>query len=72
MQPLISGGGMQSILQRGLLGGLWSIEQFNKTSKPGEAVLPMPGFLTEHPEFYDKGFRDIEAFRRGAGGRCLF
>lgn len=72
MQQLISAEGVQDILERGLLGGLWSIEQFNASSKPGEAFLPRPGFLTEHPEFFDKGFRDMEAFRRGAGGRCPF
>lgn len=72
MQQLISTDGVQQILERGLLGGLWSIDQFNRDSRPGEAFLPRPGFLIEHPEFYDKAFRDMQAFRRGAGRVCLF
>ena len=69
---LISPQSLQKILEQGLLGGLWSIQQFNKTSKPGEPVLPTPGFLTEHPEFFDKAFRDLAAFDRGAGSRSWF
>lgn len=71
MQPLIGTAELQQILQRGLVGGLWSIDQFNRDSKPGQQVLPTPGFLTEHPEFFDKAFRDLEAFNR-AGRRSWF
>lgn len=72
MQSLIDSKAVQGILERGLLGGLWSIDQFNRRSKRGEPVLPSPGFLTAHPEFYDKAFRDLNAFRSGAGRRDLF
>ncbi len=70
MQPLITFKERQQILERGLVGGLWSIDQFNKTSAKGEPVLPSPGFLTEHPQFFDKGFRDMEAYDRGVGVRA--
>jgi hypothetical protein len=70
MQQLLSPASLQEILEKGLVGGLWSIQQFNRTSKPGEPVLPTPGFLTDHPEFYDKGFRDLRAFDEGAGQRA--
>ena len=53
MQPLISCKERQQVMERGLIGGLWSIDQFNKTSAKGEPVLPSPGFLTEHPQFFD-------------------
>lgn len=72
MQPLIDGNARQKVLERGLLGGYWSIDQFNRTSKKGEPVLPTPGFLTEHPQFFDKSFRDMEAYSRGAGRRDWF
>lgn len=72
MQPLIGGPELQRILERGLLGGLWSIDQFNRSSRPGEHVLPQPGFLTEHPQFYDRAFRDMEAFAQGVGRRTWF
>lgn len=71
MQPLIDGIELQQVLEKGLLGGLWSIDQFNKRSR-AEPVLPRAGFLSEHPEFFDKGFRDMEAYRKGAGRRDLF
>jgi len=31
----------------------------------GEPVLPAPGFLTQHPQFFDKAFRDLDAYRGG-------
>jgi hypothetical protein len=71
MQLLIDSTALQGILEKGLVDGLWSIDQFNKTSRRGEPVLPSPGFLSEHPEFYDKGFRDLTAFRSGCGRRVL-
>jgi hypothetical protein len=69
---LISPQSLQRIMEKGLLGGLWSIQQFNRTSKPGEPVLPTPGFLTEHPEFFDKRFRDLSRYDQGAGQRDWF
>lgn len=71
MQQLIGTAERQRILEQGLLSGLWSIDQFNRTSPKGEPVLPGPGFLTEHPEFFDKAFRDMDAFERGAGRRSF-
>ena len=71
MQPLITFKERQQILERGLLGGLWSIDQFNKTSAKGEPVLPSPGFLTEYPQFFDKAFRDLQAFDAGHGKRSF-
>ena len=70
MQSLISGKERQEILERGLLGGLWSIDQFNKTSAKGQPVLPGPGFLSDNPQFYDKGFRDMNAYDSGVGVRA--
>jgi hypothetical protein len=70
MQQLIGTAERQRILEQGLVSGLWSIDQFNKTSAKGEPVLPSPGFLTEHPQFYDKGLRDMDAFGNGAGVRA--
>lgn len=72
MQQLLSPASLQEILEKGLLGGLWSIYQFNRTSKPGEPVLPTPGFLAAHPEFYDQRFRDLKAYDAGAGQRDWF
>lgn len=69
MQQLIGTAERQRILEQGLLSGLWSIDQFNKTSPKGEPVLPAAGFLTQHPEFFDKAFRDLQAFNAGHGKR---
>jgi hypothetical protein len=72
MQQLIGTAERQRILEQGLLSGLWSIDQFNKTSPKGEPVLPGQGFLTQHPEFFDKAFRDMAAFDNGVGKRSLW
>ena len=72
MQQLIGTAERQRILEQGLVSGLWSIDQFNKTSPKGEPVLPGAGFLTQHPQFFDKAFRDLAAFERGAGRRSLW
>lgn len=69
MQQLIGTAERQRVLEQGLKSGLWSIDQFNKTSPKGKPVLPSPGFLTEHPQFYDKGFRDMSAYDSGVGVR---
>ena len=65
MQQLIGTAERQRVLEQGLKSGLWSIDQFNKTSPKGEPVLPGPGFLTQHPQFFDKAFRDLDAYRYG-------
>ena len=65
MQQLIGTAERQRVLEQGLKSGLWSIDQFNKTSPKGEPVLPGPWFLTQHPQFFDKAFRDLDAYRDG-------
>lgn len=60
MQRVIDPDGLRGILERGLLGGLWSIAQFNK--KATEPVLPSGEFLKENPKFLDEHFRDMDAF----------
>jgi hypothetical protein len=62
MQPLISNHELRGILERGLAGGLWSINQFNRTAR--EPTLPSREFLEEHPEFLDPAFRDMDAYRK--------
>jgi len=62
MQQLISGHELRGILERGLVGGLWSINQFNKTAR--QLTLPGREFLEEHPEFLDPAFRDMDAYRK--------
>lgn len=62
MEPLISLTELQSILERGLVTGKWSIAQFNKKGR--EPVLPSREFLEANPQFLDMAFRDMEAFRK--------
>lgn len=63
MQPMTSQAEARRILESGLLTGKWSVNDFNP---PGirEPVLPSLEFLAEHPQFMDRHFRDLEAFRR--------
>ena len=51
---------LQKILEQGLLHGLWSIEDFNHGAV--RPVLPSLGFLREHPQFQEYGFRDHAAY----------
>jgi hypothetical protein len=53
----------RSVMQKGLLAGLWSIADFNRSRGPGDYIFPEPGFITAHPQFADKSFRDIAVFR---------
>jgi hypothetical protein len=69
MEPLISGIELREILERGLVTGLWSIGQFNKTAR--EPTLPSKEFLEAHPEFLDIDFRDMGAYRK-SGHRFVF
>ena len=71
MQRLVSDDELQRILERGLLTGKWSIAQWNRKDYWHEtkfhkrrAIFPRPGFLKDHPEFLDRNFRDLEAFKR--------
>jgi hypothetical protein len=52
---------LRTILERGLITGKWSIQQFNKKAR--EPVLPGREFLEENPKFLDMSFRDMDAFR---------
>lgn len=78
MEQLIDRSQLQSILERGLLTGKWSIAQFNrrdywneipKISK--EQIFPRSGFLKDHPQFLDIDFRDLSAYQR-ANHRSAF
>ena len=77
MEPLISKGSLQEILERGLVTGKWSIAQFNRrdykseTKVQLELILPRGGFLQEHPQFLDRNFRDLLAYKR-ANHRSAF
>lgn len=56
---------LRKVLETGLLGGLWSITQFNRPSPYGgdqDVVLPSLQFLEENERFKDPGFRDLEAY----------
>ena len=70
MEPLISKGSLQEILERGLVTGKWSIAQFNRRDYKSEAkvqlrpILPRGGFLQKHPQFLDRNFRDLLAYER--------
>lgn len=62
MRSLINERELQGILQRGLIGGCWSVRNFNP---PGhKPILPSPEFLEAHPQFEDMNFRDLEAFNK--------
>jgi len=55
----------RNALQRGLLAGYWSVEQFNHDLPPNtELCLPTWDFLDAHPRFADMFFRDMEAFQK--------
>jgi hypothetical protein len=78
VEQLIDRSQLQSILERGLLTGKWSIAQFNrrdywieisKSSK--EQIFPRSGFLKDHPQFLDIDFRDLSAYQR-ANHRSAF
>ncbi len=65
MKPLFSKKEIRTILERGLLTGKWSINQFNKKSK--NPTIPRKEFLEENPQFMDANFRDLEAYRNTHG-----
>lgn len=71
MERLIDLSELQKILERGLITGKWSVQQFNGCSywreiKPTnkERVLPSSEFLKANPQFLDQNFRDLPAFSR--------
>ena len=69
MEQLINRSELRAILERGLVGGLWSIIQFNKGIV--DVILPSKEFLEDNPVFLDMDFRDLEAFDK-QGHRGLF
>ena len=69
LKPLLPLDKLQQILEKGLVGGYWSISEFNRGQKP--PTFPRPGFLTEHPEFFDKDFRDLETYRNNPNRRIF-
>lgn len=60
---------LRTILERGLITGKWSIQQFNKKAKG--PVLPSREFLEDNPKFLDMSFRDMDAFRNSNHRGCL-
>ena len=70
MEKLIDATDLQKILERGLVTGKWSIQQFNGRDYKSEqlpsiakqSVLPSAGFLRDHPQFLDMKFRDLDAY----------
>jgi len=69
VQRLISGIELREILERGLVSGLWSINQFNKNAQ--DPTLPSKEFLESHPQFLDMNLRDMTAFKQ-SGHRIRF
>lgn len=53
---------IQEIIEYGLLKGLWSVNDVAKHQV--NPVLPSLDFLEANPQFRDRHFRDLEAFRR--------
>jgi len=63
--PLLPKDRIQKILHRGLMAGLWSVEQFNHDLPAhAEFTLPTWDFLDAHPRFADMFFRDLEAYHK--------
>ena len=79
MEPLIDRASLQKILERGLITGKWSIDQFNgrdyffeiQTSKSKQHVKPSSEFLKANPQFLKKGFRDLSAYERANHRRVI-
>jgi len=62
MEPLMTEAQLRGILERGLVTGKWSIQQFNAKAK--DPILPSREFLEANPKFLDMSFRDMEAYRK--------
>lgn len=54
---------LRQIFERGLLQGLWSVNDIIRGNALSP-VLPSLKFLEAHPQFKDRHFRDLKAFRR--------
>jgi len=53
---------IRRIVEHGLLTGLWSVNDVAKHQL--NPVLPSLDFLEANPQFRDRHYRDLEAFRR--------
>ena len=68
MEPITTQAEARRILEKGLLTGKWSVNDFNPAGIR-HPVLPSLEFLAEHPQFKDRHFRDLDAFKRIHGQR---
>ena len=57
---------LRRIFERGLLHGLWSVNDIIRGNALNP-VLPSLEFLEAHPQFKDRHFRDLAAYRRRQG-----
>ena len=79
MQPLIDFGSLQKLMERGLVTGKWSVNQFNSrdywseipTSKTKQLILPSSEFIQANPQFLNKDFRDLSAYKRANHRRII-
>jgi hypothetical protein len=62
LDPLHSRDEIRRTIERGLLNGLWSVNDIAKGSL--NPVLPSLEFLEAHPRFKDRHYRDFDAYRR--------
>jgi hypothetical protein len=60
--PLYSRPEIQKVIEHGLRTGLWSVNDVTRNQV--NPVLPSLEFLEANPQFRDRHFRDMEAFRR--------
>jgi hypothetical protein len=60
MNQLLTKGELIVILERGLLNGYWSINEFNATAPI--PIYPTASFLHANPQFTVINFRDIDAY----------
>jgi len=61
-EPLYSQEGVQRIIERGLLAGLWSVNDVARGLL--NPTLPSLEFLEANPQFRDRHYRDLDAYRR--------
>lgn len=61
-EPLYSRDEIRRILERGLLSGLWSVNDITRGQL--NPVLPSLEFLEANPRFKDRHYRDMGAYRK--------
>ena len=62
IEPLYSQDGVRRIIERGLLAGLWSVNDVARGQLT--PTLPSLEFLEANPQFRDRHFRDLAAYAR--------